>query len=68
VILEEADGIIRTDLPSSDGDDEATGSVGNNMVAISGVSYRTECCLLVFKAEKAAQIYEKIKEAFPIPT
>ncbi len=62
VIREECDDVIRVDLL---GENEG-GS--NNMVAISGVTYRTDCCLLVFKADKTGHIWERIRESFPIPT
>ena len=44
------------------------GETYNNMVALNGIQYKTRCVLIVFKAEKTTHIWEKIKDAFPIPT
>ena len=60
--LEECDDVIEADLSQLDGE------TYNNMVALNGIQYKTRCVLIVFKAEKTTHIWEKIKDAFPIPT
>lgn len=62
VFLEECDDVIEADLSQLDGE------TYNDMVGLNGIQYKTRCCLIVFKADKTTHIWEKIKEAFPIPT
>ena len=62
VFLEECDDVIEADLSQLDGE------TYNNMVALNGIQYKTRCVLIVFRAEKTNLIWEKVKDAFPIPT
>ena len=65
VFLEECDEVIEADLTQLHDGSETH---ANNMVALNGIQYKTRCVLVVFKAEKTNDIWEKIKGAFPIPT
>jgi len=62
VFIEECDDIIEADLTQLDVE-----SANSQMVALNGKSYRTHCCIIVFKADRANHIWERIKAAFPIP-